>query len=545
MIYGENTVEIPVGNGLYLSETGDSIPSGFVRESINMEPDSQGHLTGRGDFIPMTTNMTPGDIGLPTTGSVTTSNIPPDYLNSGTVKLFRFNPTSTNQTTPALVLCRNTNPTGQKVWSTASGKGSFNAGMEQSLDVSSRRILDLTSYRDRYYACNQAKTEIYRVSDFNTASFSPPVLTTTLLFTVSGVTKLFTFADRIFALAGSKLYFTDLSTVGGYPEIWSTTNVIEMPTSRGGGSLITAVVTSNRVFLFTKAGVYVLYAQGEPNSWSLQYVTDQLITQSENSVCLIQNSIVCTDRTALYSFDGSGLNRIDEPIEDLFIDFNSFALFPFEKGFLLVASLFSDVSSVWELINTKIFYNNGIGWCEIRLTSGLEYFEETFITVVGATTPLFTFNSFNKPRSSIAYIQFDTGSSSVFLGLSHYDPALSKKAKLFSVTIPWITNPFSNLKRWVYGFIDLYSKYATFDLTMAVDGDGFGTASTITPNPLNPDKNLFQKIQTPQFNRRLSAKITLDAPTDNISDMSTPVFKIKGLQLIGNNSERQHQDTTN
>lgn len=549
MIYGENTATLSFEKGLFLTDTGDALGDGFVTELINMEVDVTGHLKDRGDFYPCIFNATSADIGMPIDQAGPDTGRPPDYLNAQTVKLFRFYPPSVNQTTPVLVLCRNTNPTNQKVWSTASGKGAFNEGMEQSLDVATRRILDLTSYRDRYYACNQAKTEIYQVSNFNTASFSPPNLVTTLLFTVSGVTKLFTFGDRIFALAGNKLYFTDLATVGGYPEVWSTTNVIEMPSSRGGGPLVTAVPVNNRVYLFTEAGVYVLYASGDPTSWSLQYISDQIRVAGEAGVCLTQNSIICCDRSAIYAFSDSGATRIDYPIADVFNTYNSSAIFPFENGFILVVTNFLANGGLWIPNRNKTYFYNGNSWSELQLTPTVEHFEDVLVTVVGATSPVFTHNSKDKARSALAYIYTDTGTSSNFLGMSHYDPSTSNRNKTLSVTTVWYTKPISTLKRWIHGFVDVYSKLVGFNYEAVVDGANFVGSTFIQPTPLNDDRNAYVRVSTPQFNRRVAFKITATVPTTGGGGWSpdtvpNPIFKLKSIQLLGNDQERSHPDGT-
>jgi hypothetical protein len=554
MIYGENTAVITFDKGLYLSDTPDAIPDGFSQELINMEVDDLGHLKDRGDFVPCLTNMAVADAGLPISDGGVNTGRPPDYLNAQTVKLFRFYPPTANQTTPTLVICRNTVPTGQRVWSTASGRGSFNEGMEQGLDVVSRRILDMTSYRDRYYACNQAKTEIYRVSDFNTASFSPPNLTTTLLFTISGVTKIFTYGDRLFALAGNKIYFTDLASVGGYPEVWSTTNVIEMPSSRGGGPLVTAVPVNNKVYLFTQAGVYVFYPNGDPTNWSLQFMTDQIRASGEFGVCLTQNSLIVTDRTAIYAFSENGSTKIDYPISDLFATYNSAAVFPFENGFILVVTKFFSSGGLWTFAasNTKVYYNNGKTWSQLILTPEKEFGEDTFISVVGAAGPLFTHNSPDKPRSVIAYIHREEGSNSNFLGLSHYSPDTSNRPKTVSVFTKWHSKPFSTLKRWLYGYLDVYLKGAGVYYTHYVDGNIVGTSTFLSTTPVsgvNDDRNNFVKMPMPQFNRRVAFKFTLDIPETggawSPSTVENPYIKLKSVHMMGNETERNHQDGSN
>jgi hypothetical protein len=332
--------------GLWVDQVKDYIPEGCCTDISNFVYTPRKTLIPRADFIKYG-NSTGTFTSITNALVVTSRKYWPDWNEAGglTGAIYHHKLGDTTTLGRACVIVTN-----KAVGLTQSMfyKGSTDSSFTLSVDTYSAALATyfsrgLAQYRDRVYGTGYTGTVIQHHSYTNLFTGAAVVKTSTIVSTAGLVHTdvivcMASYKDRIWAVpetAPYRIYYTEVAAAGGYPENWNSgNNFVDVADRFGKISIKKMHSFGNKLYLFSDSGVFVLYAEGPVSSWSLQPVSLDMRVFSYDSSIQIDNTIVYTDRKAIYQFDGTSNKKLSLPIEDVFKDNNTCRLFEFENGIM-------------------------------------------------------------------------------------------------------------------------------------------------------------------------------------------------------------------
>jgi len=541
MIYGEETLTVDVSKGLWLSESNDVIPVGYCSEFTNLVVDGEGSVCIRGG-IDNADDLVIDKTLLLAHPAVDSS--PPDYMWNTSVYAFSVQNTAAGG--PAFIVSyQRTASNSALFWITTRGNSPMTS---QDMDVNTRKVLDLVQYRDRYYACNQDKTEIYQVSNFDPNYVG--AITTTLLFTVPGVKGLVSIGDRIFGYSDTRIYYTDIAAAGGYSETWLKTNFATIPPAANGTVIHRIISHQNKLYIFTDNGVYIWLVEGPTTSWSLQLVNTQVKIFSKFSVALIKNLFILTDKTDIFYFDGSEITSMGAPMKKCFRECNSFSIHPFEDGFLFTGSHYIisgtdyvlDFATMTHPVDT--YYFDGTVWSKFTYQASAYRSTGTML----ATTFKYTMRQKDYPVSYALFLGQNLATDVLF-SLTKYDGSSYNGDNqddgdyLWSLKTRDITEPnWTVMKRAKDGVVAFRMHGVdSFNYGYSVNGGNYVSTAVNNIVDIPLDGNFTRRISLPQWFRRMSIRLNGNYLPGPRPDPKNPGLKIKAININWDTDEGPKQ----
>lgn len=554
--YGENRIDIPFMGGEYTSPSTDAIPDGTNIACTNLMRTSRGTLAVRGSF-----KLVGGAVGWNTRPVVTTTNfktnapIIPDV--SDMVRSFSFNnvqdqPTILTNSFQTLNKAGNIPPLcSVRMVNARNNSGTTTVKGEAESIGNAALYWAMCQYKDRIYAANSGiaitGVAIHQASAFTNFTAAIGSWTVTAItnplpsITGSACEALVSFKDRIFAAVGSRIYFTEVATVGGYPDNWNSgNNFLDISLELGLAVIHNIHLMNDKMFIMTERGVYLLLCSGSSSSWSLQLITPDYSTFSRNSSCRVKNNIIFSDRINIYAFNGASFKKISGPIDHIFTRMNGCEVFPFEDGVLIQLSNASVVQTGANYVYSwpsgcTFYYFDGSAFVSLTLPASLTTYgvSGTFNAKQTSSDPLV-------PRTYLAgwegcwyYDPFD------FKG--DHDISLTRQPYNFIFQTKFISKPFNTLKKYKNAYLDLRldTMFTGTDILAQIKippnlGTAAGTAGTryLTTTNVGTNTDIVAKIGNPnsQYSRRAGVYI-LGTMRINVANTAYAPFELKGICL--------------
>jgi hypothetical protein len=550
VIYSEESLKLTFEKGLYQSQTPQDIPDGYSSSVINLLKTPKGTLVPRGSFVKsyLFTAGTP-----PNSGKVTSVPYPPDYNYANNLRAWGF---GKGVGFPSIIAAEET------VVPAAADEGyAYMVNSDVGVTAQFEGIRNGIGTGENYTAMCQFKDRIYastyndivRVSGFD---FTAEVaLTHTVVSSaLDAFTCMVPFRDRIFGSKGSRIYFTELRSAGGYPEDWdSGNNFIDCVSNIGDATIHNMFVMGDRIFVFTDVGVYQLYALGDPTGWQMELINTDIRVYGRHGVCLVKNSFIITDRQAIYIFNGSEVAKFGEQINDLFPIYDSVSVFPFEDGVIiqfLEGALTDDGTYVyWTMSNSKFIYFDGTSFSEIVFYGKTS----TSVQIIAGFTNKTAASHSTIPSSYLVVI---TGSHIVAL---YYDVQdftgdtdITNSPYTARVTTPWtlitkyVAAPYDKIKRFKKAFLALFMFTNQVVNTYYRVAAAWSTVDTFTRNDDTGERNPVLGLKGPQIAHEVAYKIT-GSTNINTTHVGNPPIELKELDIIaeGHRSEPGEVTTGN
>lgn len=429
-VSGEETLDILFGNGLFISESDDDIPDGYNAIQTNMFLDSLGHLNLRATFQTAGTYIQPAAEPREDPRWVAPKELyPPDYPFDYLRRVhYPYNPpiiTIGSPTTyvnyPSVVLPRMLTPAGVEttVLFSVNSNGINGVGTAEQSNAAFYAGLyphGMAQYRDRIYFClrdpNYTTTGVIVYFTGWDYDGTPGTYTTNniaLIPTNDGFTGIVTFRDRMFAWHNDKIYFTEVAAIGGYPETFSANNVILVQSAEARAVIHNIIPLKDKLYIFTDRGMYQLYAVGPSSGWYLQTVSTQYRIFGKNGVCLVNDTIVFTDRSKIYVY-GDSFQEIGKEIGLIINQSDSVTVNPFEDGIIVSChemtanpTTHTDYeANYWTLDAARHFYFNGSSWAEIEIHDDSS--TPRIFAILGSIVNHITYAGESKPYSYITIV---------------------------------------------------------------------------------------------------------------------------------------------
>lgn len=561
-VYGEETLEIQINKGLFLSDTGSSIPEGYCSSFKNVVVDEAGYVTSRPNFhrVPTGTILTGITNALMNSSrSAISAQYVPSHEYEEAVRFWGFNSPLPSTYNPGMLVVSPAASVGNITAAWTRGDNTVN-----SMSIAKAEMpMCGVQYRDRYYFIRTDST----VMRWNFTAANTIAITSIQLLASYTFNTLVAFRDRLFAFSTkSRIFFTDLATSGGYPETWGS-NFIEMP---GNDTIIKAAYAHNdRIYIFTTSGVYQLYAKGSPSTWDIQLIDPTVRVNSTYSVSLIEGLFIYTDEDDVYYFDGNSKKSIGTPVRAALRGdiYNSGSLvfkptgtrvIPFGDGFLLSLNFLQpDLSTgtYWaDQSNDQLYYYfDGVRWSQYTFDTNVTFANNIHKSIIGGAKNMRTlpvnyssmisnYNVFCELRQTsvgVYEIQFltplktnriDHGST---FGYVSYPWEVTTAEFSLSKSSP----RFSRLKRFV---LNIKNSMRSVNTTVYSDG----TAETTIVNSLgaSPYTSI---LQIPvESERAESTQLKMNGTWNdtsagfNQSTTSFPSIRINGIHIIFNSDTR-------
>lgn len=349
--YGEEYSRIPLGQGMYTSELASNIPDGFSPKAFN--------LVATGDSLENRSG-----IRLP---SVTFDAVHGTYVDSNLDLTFH----STLSDSATLVWCTEASPARIAFLRAAGGVVGGDGYMEIPFG---NPPIGVTSYGNFIYYSIADGNRIYKITALNWATDSITSATIPSAAAMPELYNIFAFKDRIWAINGDRLYYTNIAALGGLPETWVTTNYIPVRGHKGGSRIVQVVPLGNKLIIFTETGSYTLMVQGEPASWILRVLDITSNSTKPRNAFESKGIVYYVNTNGVWGTNGSSIAKLSGPIEDQFFlakGFRKHSLCSYEDGMILsITKLFDDGKI--DAFNSRIFYSktDPVGWTEWNINDG-------------------------------------------------------------------------------------------------------------------------------------------------------------------------------
>jgi len=418
-------------------------------------------------------------------------------------------------------------------------------------------------YKDRYYFC--ALGAVYRLSGFIYDGTSPALTNTAVSGAIaSGFTNIYdkpvivAYQDRIFHALGNRISWTDIPTSGGYPEVWTAANFLELPTSHAGSPSVKNMFHLNGLlYIFTTKGIYALNGRGSSATWRIDFISDTIKIVNKQAVCLSNGVFICTDYRKLYLFNGTNITTIGDQVQYLFDIYNCFSVMPFEDGIILSCRYFTTSGGFWTTTTppggstdiwpiNRTFYFDGSVWTEI-------------VTNVIGNSVDFLFGAVGKikwqgKRQNVSFlIYYDpvlTSYGMCYYNRNTFQDTLSATTYSIAALLrsryisSGVLSTYMKIKKW---YVKAFSLLTGFVAKTFVDGAFANITSTSVSTTNQADNNYLGQAVGPEMCTRISAQITATSSGSNYNtDLpdSVPCFEIKQILLAGNTNIRDSTEGT-
>lgn len=564
-VYGEEHFEVDITKGLFISPAPDSIPDGFCQLLYNLIRNERGGWELRKGFTDITTVA--NSLLEVTTGRASATDPMPNIEHPYSVSFDKIigGVQAPETIFNYLVVGGATYKTLHQAPQIApTDTVDFNT---QQDGAGGSAFLAAAQYKDRVYGAT-ANNSVAQYSNFKYDGTTPNLTVSVVAAALSvgyynGFDRpvMVTYESRIWMALGNRIWYTDIPAAGGYPETWAAANFIDLPPDNTGSPSIRNMLGLNGIlYIFTSAGIYALNGKGSTSTWSLDFVSDAIKVRHKKNVDLVNGVFICTDKSNLFSFDGSAITKIGPQIQYLFNIYNTFNIVPFEKGFILSCRYMAVSAGKWIIttppgVNSAVwgpnanYYFDGQVWSQfatVAIASSIDILDG----LVGRRK-----NGSN--WENVSYIiYYDIGN--LRYGISYYDKGAFKDTingvgnSIFgALRTRWITSKVGTqyLKTKVW-----YAK--VFSLITTVVGNSYKNGSTSANVRTNTktlsnqgDNNYLEKFEGPEECTRFALEIVVSpgsAPTIFNTDLpdSVPIFEVKELWYAGDTNVRDSTEQT-
>jgi hypothetical protein len=230
------------------------------------------------------------------------------------------------------------------------------------------KVLGIAQYRDSIYFSVKADG-IKKISSINWATDA--VIYTAIASSAGGTLKgLFTFKDRMWAYNGHYLYFTDIPSVGNFPETWAlAANRIPFVGPTGAGNIKKIIPLGNRLAVFTTAGLFTLLVEGAPGSWIQRILDSKSIITSSQCAFESKGVIYYVNTEGVWATNTQEVTKLSGVIEDQWFlakGARVHSICHYEDGMIVSVAKAATVQGFFDVPNCRIFYSklDPIGWTE-------------------------------------------------------------------------------------------------------------------------------------------------------------------------------------
>lgn len=567
MIYGEEQKSIDFSRGLWMADDLDAIPDGYAANLVNLVPDEAGNLEIRPNFLPVINFGTVSFTLSNLTGISPDGNVVDNWsINSLNFAGFALDHTTTSGPSMAIFELEGTTLTcvylnrGDTTWT-------VNMGAVAMLPLA------FAQYRDRYYAIEHNGAYQSQIWYYN---FGIGAIGRTSVGNVGSAQlgDLVTFRDRVFAFDTytSRVYYTELAALGGYPENWNAgANFFDLPDS--GAQIRRAFVANDRLYIFTTVGVYQLYASGAPSTWQVLPVTREITVKSRYDVEYIGGVFIITDRQKVYAYNGSNsIQDIGVPIEaalrsqvaDYAIPLESSVqkysgpynvrFFPYQSGFIMGCYhlTYLNAGALQQVRSNKYYYFNGKVWSEIQFDTDLSGSNRGHydLLVTGKTRRFRTSSTEGIRRDDVLVeLRYNSSTTSVITAAKtirsdNQDIDIGNFETKFALFTKDTEYEFPNMARFKEVRVDLRSSISSVTISPYVDGN---FTSSYAPSLGTAGSHKLRVPVTRERGNSISVSISgaLNKTTGPGGDQSLhtwPSFRLNRIMPVVNTDTRKLTD---
>lgn len=348
-VYGEEIHKIAIGNGIYTSELSSNIPDGFSPICYN--------LVATGDSLENRIGIRPSSVSW----FMQSTPMPNLYLNKMNQLVYIGDAAH-----PILGWGSITGAQNQLNFMRADGTHDANDGFMQ-LNMP-QAVLGMCNYNNNTYFSLGASGGINKISVFNwaTDAITYASIASGATFTLTG---LFSFKDRLWGWADSRLFFTDVAATGGLPEAWSSTNYVPFRSFLGSANIQNVLPLQNKLLVFTSAGLFTLLVQGAPASWILRILDLESSTSHPRCGFESKGIVYYTNTSGVWATNGTSVTKLSGVIEDQFFLSKGKRyqlLQPYEDGMILSIIKPTTNGAAIDSPNCRVYYSklDPIAWTE-------------------------------------------------------------------------------------------------------------------------------------------------------------------------------------
>lgn len=386
-IPGEEFWPIALGQGMYTSELSSNIPDGYSAICYNMVA-SGDSLENRIGIKRSTINWQVIDYSP----FYTTGESDDQYYYT------EIDPWGQNSSQPAFMWAGagfavpglGVNP---KSLSLVRAEGTHDAN-DGFMSVSIPAIVQgIAQYRDVIYFSVKADG-IKKISNINWAT---DAVTYSAIVSSAGMTLkgLFTFKDRMWAYNGHYLYFTDIASVGGFPETWSAaSNRIPFVGPTGAGNIKKVIPLGNRLAVFTTAGLFTLLVEGAPGSWIQRLLDSKSISTTSQCAFESKGIIYFVNTEGVWATNTQAVTKLSGVIEDQWFLAKGSRIHTiclYEDGMVVSIGKLATNQAYYDVPNCRVFYSklDPVGWTEWNMNRhGLGSRTEQFAMIWSMTSKI-------------------------------------------------------------------------------------------------------------------------------------------------------------
>ena len=562
VIPGEEYFKVAIGQGMYTAELASNIPDGYSAICYNMVAagDSLENRSGiRRSSVDWKVFDHPAGGPNPDTEKINIIYMLNNNISDSSLPSFAWG--SGGYVVPSQVL---------------TGSGSLNlvrsAGVAAAGDgfmsiALPNTCLGISQYLDRVYFVIHGQG-VHYISNLNWAADS--ITYTAVPSSANGTFHgLFTFKDRMWAYQDDLLYFTDVATLGGYPETWAfAVNRIPFRGIGGKGRIKKVIPIGNKLVVFTSSGLFTLLVEGAPQSWILRSLDSESISTTSQCAFESKNIIYYVNTQGVWATNGLACTKLSAVIEDQWFlakGSRTHTINSYEDGMIVsIGKLCTGNLYVYDGPACRTFYSklDPIGWTEWNLGQWSDpkatspVVRNRLAQVQSTSKKVPTYLNPDPTVYMLAYITncqqdkpddwdypvlqlliFDGGKDQFVNGLNvveEYPTTVKLKTKYIDGGNAY------NLKQCKRGLLEIYTSDTEhkFETSWDIDASsGAGTNVRITANQdytVGVGSNL---VQIPSnFHYRRCA---LDFQADLQSDTST--IKIKDIALVQNTERAEFE----
>ena len=356
MKYGEESIPIPVGQGIDSYNHPVNLQDGFCPEIENFVAKGDRLITRKGFSPPL---------------SIDTRAT---YSGMGHETWYTRLPNSSNEDWPVAIW-----GVGNDTWmirqfnrdapgSTAGATSIVNFG---GIDQFRGAVI----YLDKIYILDNSGLNSDTVWNWGAGTVTETLITADL----AGKRGLFVFKDRMWCWDDTKIYYTDAPTSpGAYPETWDVNGkFIHIGAGTGLGKIYSIVPIGTKLFVFTSTGFYNVSILGSPVNWVVRLI-DATVMVNHQSCAYENNGIIYfVDARGVWATNQDEVKLLSESIQDVFdigiVEeiYYEWKLTPFDDGLLLcktktVADGVPPAATQKTVSEARLFYTrlDNIAWTE-------------------------------------------------------------------------------------------------------------------------------------------------------------------------------------
>lgn len=353
-IYAETYFPIAIGQGLYTAELPSNIPDGFSMQAYN--------LVATGDSVENRIGIRQSSV---------------DWNISTWNRVLDFTCMMARGGNGAAIIWASWDESGNSRLHLIRDVGVAGGGDGYMQIVMPAYISGIATYMGNVYFVMADSYKIYHITAYDWVN---DTISYTSVPSAAGIPPticLFSFKDRFWTISNATIYFTDIAELGATgPEQWAATNYIRLDANKGYASVQKIVPLTNKLIIFTTAGVFSLLVEGEPSSWILKVLDSESISTSRNCAFEAKGVVYYANSQGVWATNGQSVAKLSGVIEDQFFlakGTRYHTLHSYEDGMILsIAKGRTTLSTSFDAPNSRIFYSKSdpIGWTEWNIHPG-------------------------------------------------------------------------------------------------------------------------------------------------------------------------------